>query len=69
MVGERPSLTPREYEILELTAAGRSAPDIARLLDLSPASVRRQLLSLFGKLGVTDRSGAVREASRFQLLD
>jgi two-component system nitrate/nitrite response regulator NarL len=69
MVGERPSLTPREHEILQLTADGRSAPDIARALELSPASVRRQLLSLFGKLGVTDRSGAVDAADRFRLLD
>jgi two-component system, NarL family, nitrate/nitrite response regulator NarL len=69
MVAERPSLTPREHEILQLTADGRSAPDIARTLQVSPASVRRQLVSVFGKLGVTDRTGAVAAANRFQLLN
>jgi DNA-binding CsgD family transcriptional regulator len=69
MVRDRPSLTPREHEILQLAAAGRSAPDIALALDVSPASVRRELLSMFGKLGVSDRTAAVAAATQFRLLD
>jgi DNA-binding CsgD family transcriptional regulator len=64
-----PVLTPHEHEILRLTADGRSAPEIARLLELSPASVRRQLLGLFEKLGVSDRASAVSAASEIGLLD
>jgi two-component system nitrate/nitrite response regulator NarL len=66
---ERPVITPREQEILRLTADGRSAPDIARHLALSPGSVRRQLLSVFEKLGVSDRASAVSAASEIGLLD
>ena len=52
-------LTPREREILLLTADGHNAPDIALHLDLSPSTVKTELLSSFGKLGVTDRAGAI----------
>ena len=64
-----PELTPREREILLLTADGRSAPDIALLLDLSPSAVKLDLLSSFGKLGVRDRAGAVAVAMESGLLD
>jgi DNA-binding CsgD family transcriptional regulator len=52
-------LTPREREILLLTANGHNAPDIALHLDMSPSTVKTELLSSFGKLGVTDRAGAI----------
>jgi two-component system nitrate/nitrite response regulator NarL len=52
-------LTPREREILLLTADGRSAPDIALHLQMSPSTVKTELLSSFGKLGVCDRASAV----------
>jgi DNA-binding NarL/FixJ family response regulator len=64
-----PELTPREREILLLTADGRSAPDIALHLDLSPSAVKLALLSSFGKLGVYDRAGAVAVATESGLLD
>ena len=69
VVRDGPVLTTREREILRLTADGRSAPSIARDLDLSPATVKRELLGLFEKLGVSDRAGAIAAASRFELLD
>ena len=64
-----PELTPREREILLLTADGRSAPDIALHLNLSPSAVKLDLLSSFGKLGVCDRAGAVAVAMESGLLD
>jgi two-component system nitrate/nitrite response regulator NarL len=64
-----PELTPREREILLLTADGRSAPDIALHLDLSPSAVKLVLLSSFEKLGVYDRAGAVAVAMESGLLD
>jgi two-component system, NarL family, nitrate/nitrite response regulator NarL len=64
-----PELTPREREILLLTADGRSAPDIALHLDLSPSAVKLNLLSSFEKLGVYDRAGAVAVAMESGLLD
>jgi DNA-binding NarL/FixJ family response regulator len=62
-------LTPREREILLLTADGRSAPDIAQHLDLSPSAVKLDLLSSFGKLGVYSRAEAVAVAMESGLLD
>ena len=64
-----PQLTPREREILLLTADGRSAPDIALHLQLSASTVKTELLSSFGKLGVRDRAGAVAVAIATGLLD
>ena len=52
-------LTPREREILLLAADGHNAPDIALHLDMSPSTVKTELLSSFGKLGVSDRAGAI----------
>jgi len=64
-----PELTPREREILLLTADGRSAPAIAQHLHLSPSTVKTDLLSSFEKLGVRDRAGAVAVALDTGLLD
>lgn len=66
---ERPALSPRESEILQHVAAGRSAPQIADILMLSTATVRSHLQSLYEKLGVSDRAAAVAEAMRRGLLE
>jgi two-component system, NarL family, nitrate/nitrite response regulator NarL len=62
-------LTPREREILVLTAQGLLAPDIGRRLYLSPATIKTHLQRLYGKLGVSDRAAAVAEAMRRGLLE
>jgi two-component system, NarL family, nitrate/nitrite response regulator NarL len=66
---ERPALTPREHEILTLTANGQSAPDIGRQLHLSQSTVKTHLKSLYEKLGVSDRAAAVAESMRRGLLE
>jgi len=66
---DRPLLTPREREVLRLTADGLSAPDIGERLYLSPATVKTHLQHLYGKLGVSDRAAAVAEAMRRGLLE
>ena len=66
---ERPILTSREREILELTSNGRSAPQIAGELYLSTATVKTHLQHLYEKLGVSDRAAAVAEAMRRGLLE
>jgi two-component system, NarL family, nitrate/nitrite response regulator NarL len=65
----RPALSPREHEILELTANGRSAPDIARDLQISAATVKTHLRNIYEKLGVSERAAAVAEAMRRGLLE
>ncbi|MGB3699339.1 MAG: response regulator transcription factor [Gordonia sp. (in: high G+C Gram-positive bacteria)] len=56
------SLTPREQQILEAVADGRSNRDIARLLFLSEGTVKTHLTNVFGKLGVRSRTAAVAAA-------
>ncbi|CAA9484431.1 MAG: Two-component transcriptional response regulator, LuxR family [uncultured Solirubrobacteraceae bacterium] len=66
---DRPGLSAREREILGHIAEGRSAPEIAKLLFLSPATVKSHLGALYEKLGVSDRAAAVAEAMRRGLLE
>ncbi|MDX6704730.1 MAG: two-component system, NarL family, nitrate/nitrite response regulator NarL [Solirubrobacteraceae bacterium] len=65
----RPSLSPREQEILQRAATGCSAPDIARELHISTATVKTHLRNLYEKLGVSERAAAVAEAMRRGLLE
>jgi two-component system nitrate/nitrite response regulator NarL len=68
-VVERPVLTPREREVLVLTADGLSAPEIAQRLQLGSATIRSHLQNLYEKLGVSDRAAAVAAALRRGLLE
>jgi len=52
-------LSERETEILRLIALGRTNPQIARELVLSPKTVRNHITNIFAKLGVTDRAQAI----------
>jgi two-component system, NarL family, nitrate/nitrite response regulator NarL len=64
----RELLTSRETEVLGLIADGRSAPEIATGLNLSTATVKSHLGTLYEKLGVSDRAAAVAAAMRAGLL-
>ena len=68
-VDDRPVLSPREREVLVLIADGLSAPDVARRLHVSPATVKTHLQSLYEKLQVSDRAAAVARAMRLGLLE
>jgi len=61
-------LTERELEILRFIAAGRSNPEIADLLYLSLNTVKWHVRNLYGKLGVSNRVGAVARAQELGLL-
>lgn len=54
-----PELTDREREVLDLLACGRRTTEIAQQLFLSPKTVSNNLTSIFAKLQVTDRAGAI----------
>ncbi len=53
-----PELTPREREILDLLADGRTNAEIAGSLFLSMKTVKNHLTSIFAKLQVADRAQA-----------
>lgn len=65
----QPGLSPREREVLQLTAAGNSAVQVAEQLNLSPATVKTHLQRVYQKLGVSDRAAAVAEAMRRGMLN
>ena len=53
------SLTPREREVFELIANGRSNPEIATGLFLSEATVKTHVGHILAKLSARDRVQAV----------
>ena len=61
-------LTPRESEVLKMTAEGLSAPEIGFRLQISSATVKAHMEAAYEKLGVSDRAAAVAEAMRQGLL-
>ena len=60
-----PALSPREREILEYLARGRTQQEIASELVISPKTVATHIQHLLSKLGVHSRAQAVARA--FQL--
>ena len=60
--GTDEKLSPRELEILLLIARGMSNRQIAQVLTLSEATVKRHLANLYPKMGVNSRGEATRKA-------
>ena len=52
-------LSPREVEVLQLAARGRTNREIGRLMHVSEATVKTHLLRAYEKLEVSDRTAAV----------
>jgi HD-GYP domain-containing protein (c-di-GMP phosphodiesterase class II) len=51
-------LTPREIEVLRLIAAGRTAKEAARELEIAPKTADHHIQNLYSKIGVSTRAGA-----------
>lgn len=62
-------LTARESHVLALMSRGASAPEIARVLSISPATSRDHIRSIHSKLGVRTRHDAVIKAQQIGLLE
>jgi PAS domain S-box-containing protein len=59
---ERPSLSPRELEVLKLVVQGLANKEIASQMEISESAVKNALQQLFGKTEVRTRSQLVRVA-------
>ena len=65
---DRPNLSTREQEVLELIARGFSYAEIARIKNISVHTVQTHIKGLYGKLAVHSKNEAVYEATRIGLL-
>lgn len=65
--GRSSPLTPRELEVLQLSADGYTGPEIAERLVLSVTTVRTHFAHIYRKLEVSDRAAAVAKAMRLGL--
>ncbi|RPJ63784.1 MAG: DNA-binding response regulator [Dehalococcoidia bacterium] len=61
-------LTPRQLDILRLVAAGVTNREIATKLCVSEATIKRETNTIFSKLDAVDRTQAVAEAYRRNML-
>jgi DNA-binding CsgD family transcriptional regulator len=52
-------LTPRECDILAWVARGKTNAEVAEILWVAPATVRKHLENIYAKLGVHTRTAAV----------
>ena len=62
-------LTAREFEVLRLVTAGRSNPEIAAQLFISPKTASVHVSNILAKMGVTSRGEAAAAAHRQGLFD
>jgi len=62
------TLTPREREVLQLTAEGHSQPEIAKRLHISPRTVEMHRKNLMRKLGLRNQADLIRYAIDRRLL-
>jgi two-component system nitrate/nitrite response regulator NarL len=62
-------LTPREIEVLGALGNGLTNKELARLLGISPHTVKFHIESLFRKLGAASRAEAVAKGMRQQIVE
>lgn len=62
-------LSAREREVLDYITKGFTAPEIAKLMDLSHFTVRSFVRRIYSKLKVTSKAEAIYEARTLGLLD
>jgi DNA-binding NarL/FixJ family response regulator len=65
---QKPQISPRELEVLNSVASGKSNKEIGVQLFIGEGTVKTHVASLLEKLGVAGRTSAVREAVRLGLV-
>jgi PAS domain S-box-containing protein len=67
--GRRPTLTPRQLEVLGLIAAGMPAKAIAEALEIAEPTVRNHIRAILLQLGAHSQLAAVASARRWGLIE
>jgi ATP/maltotriose-dependent transcriptional regulator MalT len=67
-IPEELGITPRELEVLEQMAQGKSNQEIADTLFVSLNTVKTHLSNLFSKLGVKRRTQAIQKAKSMGII-
>ena len=67
-VQDKVLLTEREIEVFRRISLGLTNKEVARVLDISPSTVRTHVEHVFRKLGCTTRAAATLKASTLRLL-
>jgi len=62
-------ISRREQDVLRLLNDGNTNREMAAVLGIAPATVKAHLRNIYGKLGVTNRAGAVSRAHEYGLLN
>ncbi len=57
-------LTARQAQVMQLALAGRTSPQIATALDLSPRTIEKHMEATYARLGAANRTEAVLIAAR-----
>ncbi|MEL6869548.1 MAG: LuxR C-terminal-related transcriptional regulator [Pseudomonadota bacterium] len=61
-------VTPRELDVLTHLAAGRANKDIAKILHISPNTVKTHVARLLAKLGAARRTEAINKARELRMI-
>ena len=64
----KPAVTARQADVLRLVADGYSNKEIARALDLSPATVKTHVAQTIAAIGATNRTEAAIRARALGLI-
>jgi two-component system response regulator NreC len=62
------TLTPRQREVLQMVAEGKTNGEIAELLHISPRTVENHRAALMQKLGIQNQTELIRHAMRHGLI-
>lgn len=65
---ERPLLTPRESEVLDLLKDGHSVASLAKTMYISESTAKSHIAKLYDKLGATNRAQAIMAGLRLGLI-